>query len=86
MQISIVMAILLCRAELIEASEDADLLIVGSRDAGGFTRLMKGLSQQPGIPLRALPLSSSSPATAGRAVPVSPRTVAVGVSVTRSRQ
>jgi hypothetical protein len=30
------------RAELIEASEDADLLIVGSRGAGGFTRLMMG--------------------------------------------
>jgi nucleotide-binding universal stress UspA family protein len=28
--------------ELINASRDADLLVVGSRGAGGFTRLMMG--------------------------------------------
>ncbi|HUA31874.1 MAG TPA: universal stress protein [Streptosporangiaceae bacterium] len=41
--------------ELIEASRDADLVVVGSRGVGGFAPLVMGLGQRPGHAARPLP-------------------------------
>ena len=41
--------------ELVKASRDADLLVVGSRGSGGFARLLDGLGEQPGHAPRGLP-------------------------------
>ncbi len=41
--------------QLIEATKDADLLVVGSRGTGGFSPAAPGLGQYPGVRARPLP-------------------------------
>jgi nucleotide-binding universal stress UspA family protein len=41
--------------ELVNASRDADMLVVGSRGGGGFARAADGLGEQPGRAPRVLP-------------------------------
>ena len=41
--------------ELINAGKDADMIVLGSRGAGGFARLLIEIGRQPGQPARVLP-------------------------------
>ena len=52
--------------ELVKASRDADLLVVGSRGSGGFARLLHGLGEQPGHAPRGLPRRDHSREPLGR--------------------
>ena len=52
--------------ELVKASRDADLLVVGSRGSGGFARLLDGVGEQPGHAPRGLPRRDHSREPLGR--------------------
>ena len=64
--------------ELISASNDADLVVVGSRGGGGFARLMLGSTSNQSVS-HWLPRSSPSRSAGNTGRPVAPRSCAAPV-------